>query len=73
MPCSDYLRKQGGGLRGLVESEVSRIVSQIAEGLMFFQRNNLVHRDFKLQNILLDKNFDVKITDFGLATELASK
>ena len=37
---------------------------------MFFQQHNLVHRDFKLQNILLDKDKNVKITDFGLATEL---
>jgi serine/threonine protein kinase len=66
----DYLKQQGGQL---AEYEVSRIVFQITEGLIFFQKNNLVHRDFKLQNILLDKNRNIKITDFGLATELTHR
>ena len=57
----------------LAEPEASRIVSQIVEGILFFQKNNLVHRDFKLQNILLDKEKNIKIADFGLATELQSK
>lgn len=67
----DYLRLKGQP--GLAELEVSRIVSQIVDGVQFFQKNNLVHRDFKLQNILLDKDFNIKITDFGLATKLSSR
>jgi len=67
----DYLRRQGG--QKLSEPEASRIVSQIVDGILFFQKNNLVHRDFKLQNILLDKEKNIKIADFGLATELQSK
>merc|ERR1712131_206509 len=66
----DHLKKQGGQL---AEFAVSRIVSNIVEGILFFQKNNLVHRDFKLQNILLDKDKNIKITDFGLATELSHR
>ena len=66
----DYLREKGGTL---VEGEVSRIVAQISECVLFFQKHNLVHRDFKLQNILLDRDLNVKITDFGLATQLNSR
>ena len=32
--------------------------------------NNVMHRDLKLQNILLTKEKVIKIADFGLATEL---
>jgi serine/threonine protein kinase len=68
---SDYLRQKGQP--GLAEPEVSRLVSQIVDGVQFFQKNNLVHRDIKLQNILLDKDNNVKFTDFGLATKLSSR
>jgi len=67
----DYLRQKGQP--GLAEPEVSRLVTQIVDGVQFFQKNNLVHRDIKLQNILLDKDNNVKFTDFGLATKLSSR
>ena len=32
--------------------------------------NNIIHRDLKINNILIDKNNNIKISDFGLATNI---
>lgn len=50
---------------------VWKIFSQICLGLHHLQQNGIIHRDLKPENILLDSKFQVKITDFGLATTTA--
>ncbi len=52
--------------------EVRFILTQLAEGLSFAHQKNVVHRDLKPQNILLDRSGLVKLTDFGLAHGLES-
>lgn len=42
----------------------------VARGLAFLHEQvepHIVHRDIKASNILLDKNFNPKISDFGFA------
>lgn len=44
-----------------------RIALDAAAGLAYLHENNVIHRDFKAPNILLDENCNAKLTDFGLA------
>lgn len=37
---------------------------------MFLHKNNILHRDIKLDNILLDKNNNLKLCDFGISLKV---
>ena len=43
---------------------------EIADALAFAHSHDLVHRDVKPQNILVDANGNAKVTDFGIARSL---
>jgi mitogen-activated protein kinase kinase kinase 1 len=51
----------------LQDSTVSSYTRQILHGLKYLHERNVVHRDIKCANILVDANGSVKLADFGLA------
>ena len=46
---------------------IINIFKQILTGLIYLHQNNVLHRDIKPDNILIDKNNNIKITDFGIS------
>ncbi|EAR94679.2 Serine/Threonine kinase domain protein (macronuclear) [Tetrahymena thermophila SB210] len=53
--------------RKLEEPEVKRLFRQIVEGVNYCHKMSVVHRDIKLENILLDQSNNIKIIDFGFS------
>ena len=52
------------------EKLIKKWILDIAKGLKFLHENNVVHRDIKSDNILIDKNGVCKIADFGCSIKL---
>ncbi|RNJ52802.1 hypothetical protein D7B24_002878 [Verticillium nonalfalfae] len=65
----DYIISHGK----LKEKQARKFSRQIASALDYCHRNSIVHRDLKIENILISKNGDIKIIDFGLSNLFAPR
>jgi len=65
--CSDLL--EAGPF---AEEEIGLILYQILQGLEYLHGHGKIHRDIKAANILVGNNGEVKIGDFGVATQLSN-
>ncbi|CCD25049.1 uncharacterized protein NDAI_0E02320 [Naumovozyma dairenensis CBS 421] len=56
----------------LKETAACRLFAQLINGVHYIHSKGLVHRDLKLENLLLDKHENLVITDFGFVNEFYS-
>ncbi len=70
--CGDllgFIRK-----RGKLSETVSKIIfKQLIEGLKYIHHKKIVHRDIKLDNILIDLTNTIKICDFGVSRKISGE
>ena len=70
----DYI--DGGSLRQaipdptLLAEDRIRIISEIAEAMTYAHSQGIIHRDINPNNVLLTKDREVRIVDFGLSKQL---
>ena len=59
--------------RKLSEKTAKFLFKQIILGIKYIHEQNIVHRDIKLENLLIDLNNNVKICDFGIGKKVTNK
>lgn len=64
-----YVRRR----RKLKEDLAKHVFRQLILGLMYVHSKKVLHRDIKLDNILLTSEGDVKICDFGVSKLVQSR
>ncbi len=65
----DLIKERGA----LSHKETVRIGAQICDALAIAHANKIIHRDVKPHNILVTKNGQVKVTDFGIARAVTAQ
>lgn len=51
----------------LSESKIWKIMGKLISAIHTLHKNNIIHRDIKIQNILVDDNFNIILGDLGIA------
>ncbi|KAE8667334.1 heterodimeric geranylgeranyl pyrophosphate synthase small subunit [Hibiscus syriacus] len=60
----DYLHKHKGVFK---LPTLLKVAIDVSKGMDYLHQNNIIHRDLKAANLLMDENEVVKVADFGVA------
>ena len=63
----DYFQKKLIKRNNFSETLLAYITKQVLNGLYYIHQSKIIHMDIKQQNILIDENFNIKITDFSVS------
>ena len=53
---------------GVGEIIAKYFINQLTTSLEYLEKQNVAHLDLKLENIMVDKDMNIKITDFGFSS-----
>lgn len=67
--CPESLGNQLGGLD---ERGLWKMISEVSAGLSYLHEMNIIHRDIKPDNVLINEHGDYVISDFGLSKKMRS-
>jgi len=67
-PVSDFWNR-----RDLFEGKVSQVCLGLIKGVAYLHKFRIAHRDIKPNNLVVDKNFSLKIIDFDVAMQVESE
>ena len=62
----EYFQKKLIQKKHLSGTLIAYITKQILNGLLYIHQSKIIHMDIKQQNILIDENLNIKITDFSV-------
>ena len=64
-----YMKAKGA----LRETLARRLFFELITGINHLHQNDIVHRDIKCENLLIDQNGTLKVADFGFARTMADE
>jgi serine/threonine protein kinase len=64
-----FIRRSGN----LTEAKAVTLARQIAEGMAEAHAHGVIHRDLKPQNVMIDRDGNARIMDFGIASSLGTR
>jgi serine/threonine-protein kinase len=71
--CQGRLLRQIMDEARLSKDRAIRIAIGILDALDYIHANGIVHRDLKPENIMVDENDNIKLIDFGIASDSAAR